>query len=729
MRKVNLVLIFAAIVASLLIYSCQKDEMSSLHKDDLQSKIFIDTLLVSDDSSIESEVSEYEGLRDEEMIVIKKIANKRILKIRSSVLFSQADLDFDKVVKHYQGSHYSTFAIPIQADIPYKFYNLIYNIDTTYNLLDEYVMEYSMHPDFYEGYIRGYFDMTDFEGKFRKASLEEFFAVSKSIECEEQPCCPIDPTGGGPTPNPSPTPSQPPANPGAPTIIVPINPPNGGGGGVDGSGTLDFIDYDTDCPWVLFCIDCTCINKCHPKTCDCGDARPNNTNFIKSRWVLANPCPDPFTSDDLLTKTSGDCCPSDNDEIPVAPPIDSGTVGDEEDGDNSATPISIICHNSLYNYAATLGVSGNSVAVGNLQGIFSCYPDDCQSSCYNYDENGTNSQVQFEACISTVINDHFADCTQWPSKFDDYEDKFGYEFTEQEKAQILTKSGGCGEDTSFDDEVINTLIIAIDDTYPSLNLDELQKAILKSKPKIIGDLFDLSKNPSLDNETKQTTADLVLDLLRDNPLFLELYDEWPQIPAFVWPFLKDVGAELGSELFKALAKKYSPVGQVEEVIDAIKALSQGDLMEFCANVISIVKKKFPAGVIFDAGIEAKELFERANPVWKAISRMEKFGGEAIDKLLQTIKGTGGNILDKFKWKGGNIGAELLDVGDPLDFWDGLVDLFPNRVLKQGSPGANDIVFEIPPTNWELRFYIDANTNSRTTIQFKTPQGFKFKIRF
>ncbi len=80
MRKVNLVLIFAAIVASLLIYSCQKDEMSSLHKDDLQSKIFIDTLLVSDDSSIESEVSEYEGLRDEEMIVIKKIANKRNIK-------------------------------------------------------------------------------------------------------------------------------------------------------------------------------------------------------------------------------------------------------------------------------------------------------------------------------------------------------------------------------------------------------------------------------------------------------------------------------------------------------------------------------------------------------------------------------------------------------------------------------------------------------------------------
>ncbi len=326
-------------------------------------------------------------------------------------------------------------------------------------------MEYSMHPDFYEGYIRGYFDMTDFEGKFRKASLEEFFAVSKSIECEEQPCCPIDPTGGGPTPNPSPTPSQPPANPGAPTIIVPINPPNGGGGGVDGSGTLDFIDYDTDCPWVLFCIDCTCINKCHPKTCDCGDARPNNTNFIKSRWVLANPCPDPFTSDDLLTKTSGDCCPSDNDEIPVAPPIDSGTVGDEEDGDNSATPISIICHNSLYNYAATLGVSGNSVAVGNLQGIFSCYPDDCQSSCYNYDENGTNSQVQFEACISTVINDHFADCTQWPSKFDDYEDKFGYEFTEQEKAQILIKSGGCGEDTSFDDEVLEVLGIAGQDWF------------------------------------------------------------------------------------------------------------------------------------------------------------------------------------------------------------------------------------------------------------------------
>ncbi|MBK9151970.1 MAG: hypothetical protein IPM26_13675 [Saprospiraceae bacterium] len=57
----------------------------------------------------------------------------------------------------------------------------------------------------------------------------------------------------------------------------------------------------------------------------------------------------------------------------------------------------------------------------------------------------------------------------------------------------------------------------------------------------------------------------------------------------MWPFIKDIGAELGAELFKTLAKKYTPTGQIENVIDAIKALGQGELLVFIGEVFDIIK--------------------------------------------------------------------------------------------------------------------------------------------
>lgn len=57
--------------------------------------------------------------------------------------------------------------------------------------------------------------------------------------------------------------------------------------------------------------------------------------------------------------------------------------------------------------------------------------------------------------------------------------------------------------------------------------------------------------------------------------------------------------------------------------------------------------------------------------------MEDFGEEVVGKFLDQIKVTGGNILDKLKWKGKNIGMDLSDIGNVENFWDSFKNKFPD----------------------------------------------------
>lgn len=222
----------------------------------------------------------------------------------------------------------------------------------------------------------------------------------------------------------------------------------------------------------------------------------------------------------------------------------------------------------------------------------------------------------------------------------------------------------------------DNLVNVFKEKYPALDLNPNETLWLKNNYNYIAKLIDfLDNRTDLSLEARDLAVETYLELLANNPSFEELDELWPTLPSFVWPFIKDIGAEIGAELFKKLAKKYTPTGQVENVIDAIKALGQGELLGFIGEVFDIIKTKFPAAAFVDAGIDSYYLYQKAEPVWKAISKMEQFGGEVIEKFLSVIKNTGGNVLDKFKWVSNNVGAEIKDIGNAETFWDNIENNF------------------------------------------------------
>ncbi|MBK9151969.1 MAG: hypothetical protein IPM26_13670 [Saprospiraceae bacterium] len=114
--------------------------------------------------------------------------------------------------------------------------------------------------------------------------------------------------------------------------------------------------------------------------------------------------------------------------------------------------------------------------------------------------------------------------------------------------------------------------------------------------------------------------------------------------------------------------------------------------------------------------------------------MEKFGGDVIEKFLTAIKGTGGNILDKFKWKNNSVGAELFNVGVAETFWDNIENSFsslPGFTLLQPLELAQYEIAGFKINNGVIRISIKygGNTNPNGhTIELKYANNPPFKIR-
>ena len=77
-----------------------------------------------------------------------------------------------------------------------------------------------------------------------------------------------------------------------------------------------------------------------------------------------------------------------------------------------------------------------------------------------------------------------------------------------------------------------------------------------------------------------------------------------------------------------------------------------------------------------------------------------------------------------------IGAEVSDVGDPLDFWDELVGIF--GAANTGGGNGNEITAEffLGGSKFTLKFYPNSTTPPHCpTISIKKGNSFEFKIRF
>jgi len=115
----------------------------------------------------------------------------------------------------------------------------------------------------------------------------------------------------------------------------------------------------------------------------------------------------------------------------------------------------------------------------------------------------------------------------------------------------------------------------------------------------------------------------------------------PAIPSWMWTFIREIGIEIAVEL----AKKYGPVGIVDDVIDAVGDLAQGDVLSFMGEVIDIVRKKVPALAAVSLTLDGVDLGGKAAKAWTAISKLEHYGSKVIEKMMNTL-----NLhLDDISW--------------------------------------------------------------------------------
>lgn len=200
--------------------------------------------------------------------------------------------------------------------------------------------------------------------------------------------------------------------------------------------------------------------------------------------------------------------------------------------------------------------------------------------------------------------------------------------------------------------------------------------------------------------------------------YILLEDE--NVPGWLWPFIREVGIEIAKEL----ALRYGPAGVVQDVIQAVANLGQGDMVGFLAETIDIVRRKVPALAAISITLDGIELSGKAASVWRAIVKLENMGDDFIRSFLKVVDDKAGGLLAKINVskKGGLI---IDDVSDPVGFYD---------ALEQELGDFFSDIQVLPPTSlatYELAGFTFNNGVYKVTIKYggnTNPNGYSIELR-
>jgi|GEM_PF-4006533 len=177
-------------------------------------------------------------------------------------------------------------------------------------------------------------------------------------------------------------------------------------------------------------------------------------------------------------------------------------------------------------------------------------------------------------------------------------------------------------------------------------------------------------------------------LLATNPDYNELNSTFATAPPWLWPIIREIAIELILELLKRQGGK--TVQLPINVLEALRAIGQGDLYEFLDEAKDILANTNYPLRIFDAIWDTGELGWKANKVVGKIRAMYGPLGEAtINKVWNAIN-KNFDVLKNFDVSGDNKALKL--IGKTVsEFWDDLKIEFGVSVTP--SDGFNGVYFQ------------------------------------
>jgi len=298
--------------------------------------------------------------------------------------------------------------------------------------------------------------------------------------------------------------------------------------------------------------------------------------------------------------------------------------------------------------------------------------------------------------FSTAFLDHFLD--QHP----------GIALSSDERKWLLGRPGiigalwehsaisGQGDVSEQGLEVIVSLCI-------ELNLNELEAVWLIQDAHLHGSestsirVTDYLSSHGLEFQLSAKEASRIyIRLISTDTEFAEFKEEYEELPMWWWPFVKEIAKEAILELLKRRVSG-SIAGLPQDLIQAIDAISSGDILGALGEALDIAKRFFPVLQGVDAFFDGVELIGDGSRAWRAISKLRQFGDDVIQNVLTVVRNRAGGLLGKFKWAGNAQGIEVLGIsgGQAFDFFMDFVNLTPGATQGNNPSQPNNIIFNAP----------------------------------
>lgn len=217
---------------------------------------------------------------------------------------------------------------------------------------------------------------------------------------------------------------------------------------------------------------------------------------------------------------------------------------------------------------------------------------------------------------------------------------------------------------------------------------------------------DSSSNNSNSNEFDPCwDADCSVDILnihnalvQQNTDYAELNEIFVNASPIIWPLVRELGIELFIELAETQAKKTGKVFRIgPDLLRALRAIQQGDLLEFMTKAVEIganfnVPLKV-ADTLFDVG----KIGWKANKVYGSIRGMyTSLGSDVMNKFIEGLT-KNYNFLDNWRtWtkRGGFPKGIKIPNDISATIWDDIQDAFGNPTLIDDQFNNGGSLFEL-----------------------------------